>query len=108
MALLLFTAILVGCGSGSNGSAPRTCENPVEFSNQPDATTFGFLVGIHTNIEANAEAVRLMEKYADLEVYSVFSSINGFHANSGEATIENLKCESSVQSLHYNNAIGIN
>lgn len=104
LVLPLFAVALVGCGDNP-ASAATICDNPVEFSNQPDATTFGFIVSVHDNIEVNTEAARLMETYTDLEVYSVFSVCNCFHGNSGATTLENLKCESSVKALHYNNAV---
>ena len=91
-----------GCGGGSN----EICSNPVEFSNQKDSSTFGYLVGIEESIDPGTEAARLMEKYRDLEVFAVFSVFNGFHANSGVATLERIRCEPTVVSLTYNNAVG--
>lgn len=104
---LSVAAALLGCG-GKSTPVIATCENPVEFSDQSDVATFGFFVSIHDNFDVNAEAVRLMEQYPDLEVYSAFSTCNCFHANSSTTTLDNLKCEASVKALQHNNAVGPN
>lgn len=91
---------LYGCGGSSN----EICKNPVEFGNERNSTTFGYIVVIEESIDAATEAARLMEKHDDLEVFSVFSIINAFHADSSDATLEYIRCEPAVASLTYNNA----
>jgi hypothetical protein len=103
LTLVFLTAILIGCDQDNNTST-SACESPVEFSNQRDATTNGFFVRIDEKLDVNLVALILMNKYSDLEVYSTSPTDNLFIANSGEDTIESLKCEPNITSLQYNNA----
>lgn len=98
---IVFLAFLYGCDHGDNS----LCENPIEFSNEADATTHGYLIGFEVSVSAESEAARLQEKYIDLEIYAIFPSSNGVHANSSDETLEHIRCESNIVSLTYNNAI---
>ena len=101
LAFVIFT--LVGCNN-DDGEVLLSCKSPVEFSNQRNETTSGFLVGINEGKDVNVEATRLLEEYSDLEVFSTFIVCNCFHANSSEETISSLQCEENISFLEYNNA----
>lgn len=97
--------VITGCNIDDAGvPSVNLCKNPVEISNHEDATTFGFLVGVNQNMDVNVIATSLMDKYEDLEVFTVYSTCNCFHANSSSSTLSKLACESDIVSLQYNNA----
>lgn len=106
LSIVLVFVVLYGC-SDSDQLSSSMCDNPVQFANQKDATTNGYIVGILDRVNVNSEATRLIEKYTDLEIYSTIETCNCFYGNSGDKTIQALQCEENVDTLSYNNAIGI-
>ena len=101
-AKVLFVVFAIhSCGGGSIA----ICENQAEIFNDKDDTALGYFVAIEKSIDVATEATRFMEQYHDLEVFSVWPLINMFHANSGHATLEQIRCESSVEFIEYNSTI---
>ena len=60
------------------------------------------------SVSATDEVNLFIQTYEDLEVGSIFGSLNGFFANMGAITMENIRCEPSVDSIEYNGVISIN
>ncbi len=81
------------------------CEDPVAFTNTKNGSEYGYLVDIRDGYDIDETATRYLEKYEDLEVYSVNSYV--FHANSSDSTLLQLRCEPEVEYISWNLAMGL-
>ena len=79
------------------------CKQPIEvlYSKQK-LTAKGYIVSFEKSVDLEVVSAEYLKKYKDLEIYSNFSSLNGFHGNSGDKTLQSIQCEASVKSIQYN------
>ena len=102
--LIVFIIIigLLGCDEES-AQGNGVCSNPVEISGSlvsgNNNASILFILSFEDTVDVALKATSFVEKYNDLEVNSIFSSINGFSGNSSQDTLNNLQCEESVKSI---------
>jgi hypothetical protein len=105
--LCITIAILSACDDSSD-EGNGYCVSPVELSGRFEPSAPGYIVFFNDSVSATDEVNLFIQTYEDLEVGSIFGSLNGFFANMGAITMENIRCEPSVDSIEYNGVISIN
>jgi hypothetical protein len=73
------------------------CKQPIEV-----LYSKGYIVSFEKSVDLEVISAEYLKKYKDLEIYSNFSLLNGFHGNSGDKTLQSIQCEASVKSIQYN------
>lgn len=109
--VVFMTFFLTSCGGGGGSSTASTesipapdCEEPVELA-QKDPDAQGIFVGIDESADVSSEAIRLVDKYKDLEIIAIHNVINTFIANADDETLLHLQCEENIRFLEYNKTI---
>jgi hypothetical protein len=87
----------------NNAGGEIMCKQPIEilYSKQKH-TANGYIVSFEKSVDLEGISAEYLKKYKDLEIYTKFSSLNGFHGNSSNKTLQSLQCEKSVKSIQYN------
>jgi hypothetical protein len=99
-----FILLTLAACEGDSGQKPSflqlatSCADPAPINGlQPDRQA-PYIVLVKPGVDATAESARLGAQYA-FDVSSVF--LFGFEAELSSGTVEQLACEATVESIHY-------
>ena len=98
--------LLIGCAQDSNNNGNNYCDSPVLLDGQSNPDAPGYIVYLTDNVSVVNELNRLMGIY-EIQVGAVYESLNGFFAEMNDDTKEKMRCEVSVESMHYNDVVTI-
>ncbi len=92
-----------GTGEENYAGSGVMCERPINviYSKQKH-TAKGYIVSFNKSVDLDSISAEYLKKYDDLEIYSHFSSLNAFHGNSGDKTLQSIQCEQGIKSIQYN------
>ena len=91
--LIIVVVNVVGCSNVND-----YCENPAPLTGNKDNIDSGFIIKLNDNIDLSSEISRLTQKY-EFEVTQANESENIFIAPINYNTMEQIRCEESVQSI---------
>ena len=98
LSVVISLAIAAGChDSTSQGNG--YCEFPIEVSGEFDPRAPGFVILFFEEIDLDSELMRFVQVYENLEVGSVFDSLNGFFALMDDDTLERIRCEPAIETI---------
>ena len=90
---------LVACNGGSNVSVISSCSEPAPLSSPHVQGAGPYVVLLNSGVNAQGESQRLGMKYG-FTATSVF--LFGFEADLDAGTVEQLRCETTVESIKFN------
>jgi hypothetical protein len=97
---------LSGCWADSNNDNDIfLCENPAPLGlgGERNVSALGFIVYFKESVDTTAEVTRLSNMYT-MQVGVIYEATPGFYALMSDEVMEQLRCESTVASVHYNGA----
>lgn len=105
MTPILFVGLLfIGCSQDSNNDGNKYCDSPAPLDGQKNPDAPGYIVFLKDNVSVVNEVNRLVSVY-EIQVGAIYDSLSGFFAEMNDDTREKLRCETSVESMHYNDVV---
>ena len=101
MILLLFGSCL---SCGDSASNETLVPAPVYGTQDPAAP--GYIVYYKSGVDTKAETARLAAKYSFQP--TVYDELGGFYAEFPTTTLEQIRYETSIRDIYYNQAASIN
>lgn len=106
-ALLPLLLPISGC-SNSNGSSsidvsPRGCNEPVPLvgADQRELAN-GYFVTFDESVDVRVRSAELAEQHSDFVVFTAMQESNALFVDSGDATLESIRCEPGVTAIQFN------
>jgi hypothetical protein len=99
--MIICISVLTGCAS--NDSPETYCSDPANLSEPPPEPTNQYIVYLNAEVEFINALNRIEDEY-DIIIMEVYETLSGFHVEMSDDTRELIRCDESVESVHYNEA----
>lgn len=104
--VVFMSVVLGGCNHDSSDESEGNgyCKNPADLNGVYDTSAPGYIVYFKDDVDTVSEVNRLIDIY-EIEVGAVYDALNGFFGEMSESTRERLRCEASVDYVHFNGVV---